>query len=165
MLLFDPLRTPAALCVGDRGLMSRDGLNFLVPRQSARPGGGVLSIQARALAALRAGAQAPVDRRGAWPAKPLTAREIDVLQLLRGSLMVREIAVELRLSPNTVKTHTQAIYRKLGVSTRRDAVARGQGAGVVPPVAGPPRATLRVTGSCLPALPGLTGEPAGSMTT
>ena len=56
---------------------------------------------------------------------PLTEREADVLRLLRGSLSLREIGQELFLSPNTIKTHTQAIYRKLGVSTRHDAVARG----------------------------------------
>jgi LuxR family transcriptional regulator, maltose regulon positive regulatory protein len=56
---------------------------------------------------------------------PLTEREAAVLRLLRGSLSLREIGQELFLSPNTIKTHTQAIYRKLGVSTRHDAVARG----------------------------------------
>ena len=46
-----------------------------------------------------------------------------VLRLLRGSLSRRDIAAELRRSPNTIKTQTQtqAIYRKLGVSTRRAA--------------------------------------------
>jgi len=42
--------------------------------------------------------------------------------MLGGSLSMREIAQELGLSLNTVKTHTRAIYRKLGVSARRDAV-------------------------------------------
>ncbi len=56
---------------------------------------------------------------------PLTEREAAVLRLLRGSLSLREIGQELYLSQNTIKTHTQAIYRKLGVSTRHDAVARG----------------------------------------
>jgi len=54
--------------------------------------------------------------------EPLTDREVTVLQMLGGSLSMREIAQELGLSLNTVKTHTRAIYRKLGVSARRDAV-------------------------------------------
>jgi LuxR family maltose regulon positive regulatory protein len=62
---------------------------------------------------------------------PLTEREVAVLRLLRGSLSLREIGQELYVSPNTVKTHAQAIYRKLGVSTRHDAVARGHEAGVL----------------------------------
>ena len=49
----------------------------------------------------------------------LTERQIRVLRLLRGSMTLTEIATELSLSPNTVKTHTQAIYRKLGVGPGR----------------------------------------------
>ncbi len=56
----------------------------------------------------------------------LTTREMSVLRLLEGTLSLREIGQQLYLSPNTVKTHTQATYRKLGVSTRRDAIARAQ---------------------------------------
>ena len=56
--------------------------------------------------------------------EPLTERETEVLALLRGSLLTREIAAELGLSPNTVKTHIRAIYRKLGVCTRATAVSR-----------------------------------------
>ena len=48
-----------------------------------------------------------------------------------GDRSLREIAKELYVSLNTVKTHTQAIYRKLGVSTRQDAVLRGQESGVL----------------------------------
>ena len=59
-------------------------------------------------------------------AEPLTERETAVLRMLRGSLSLREIGQELYLSQNTIKTHTRAIYRKLGVSTRHDAIARGQ---------------------------------------
>jgi ATP/maltotriose-dependent transcriptional regulator MalT len=55
--------------------------------------------------------------------EPLTARELDILRLLQGSLSLSEIADELHLSSNTVKTHTQAIYRKLGAHSRKGAVA------------------------------------------
>jgi LuxR family transcriptional regulator, maltose regulon positive regulatory protein len=54
--------------------------------------------------------------------EPLTDREVTVLRLLGGSLSMREIARELDRSQNTVKTQTRAIYRKLGVSTRHDAI-------------------------------------------
>jgi LuxR family maltose regulon positive regulatory protein len=64
-------------------------------------------------------------------AEPLTEREVTVLRLLRGTLSLREIGQELYLSPNTVKTHTQAAYRKLGVSTRQDAIARAHEIGVL----------------------------------
>ena len=50
--------------------------------------------------------------------------ELAVLGLLGSDLSAREIAKELFLSPNTVHSHTRSIYRKLGVSSRADAVAR-----------------------------------------
>jgi ATP/maltotriose-dependent transcriptional regulator MalT len=42
--------------------------------------------------------------------------------LLRGTLSIREIGMELHLSVNTIKTHTRSMYRKLGVASRRDAI-------------------------------------------
>jgi len=64
-------------------------------------------------------------------ADPLTDRELVVLRLLRGSLPLREIAGELDVSANTVKTHARAIYRKLAVSTRQGAVTRGHELGIL----------------------------------
>ena len=46
--------------------------------------------------------------------------------MFQGTLSLREIGQELHLSRNTIKTHTRAIYRKLGVRTRDAAVARGR---------------------------------------
>ena len=54
--------------------------------------------------------------------EPLTGRETSVLRLLPTALTPREIAKELYLSPNTIKTHTRSLYRKLGVNTRHEAV-------------------------------------------
>lgn len=56
----------------------------------------------------------------------LTAREIEVLRRLRSSLSLSEIASELYLSPNTVKTHTTTLYRKLGARSRSEAVKIGR---------------------------------------
>ena len=69
-------------------------------------------------------------RRELPPATPLTEREIAVLHLLGGTLSLREIGQELFVSANTVKTHTQAIYRKLGVSSRTEAVEQGRELGI-----------------------------------
>jgi LuxR family maltose regulon positive regulatory protein len=60
------------------------------------------------------------------PGRPLTEREETVLRLLGGTLSLREIGRELYVSPNTVKTHIRSIYRKLGVSTRHDAIVLGR---------------------------------------
>jgi LuxR family transcriptional regulator, maltose regulon positive regulatory protein len=53
----------------------------------------------------------------------LTDRERGVLCLLPTQRSFAEIAQDLTVSPNTVKTHVRAIYTKLGVGTRRDALA------------------------------------------
>ena len=49
-----------------------------------------------------------------------------VLRLLASSLSQREIGGMLFISFNTVKTHSKSIFRKLGVATRADAVARAR---------------------------------------
>jgi LuxR family transcriptional regulator, maltose regulon positive regulatory protein len=53
---------------------------------------------------------------------PLTQRERSVLRLLPTLRSFEEIAEDLTVSPNTVKTHVRSIYGKLGVRRRRDAV-------------------------------------------
>jgi ATP/maltotriose-dependent transcriptional regulator MalT len=54
--------------------------------------------------------------------EPLTGREQAVLGYLPTMLKSAEIASDLYISVNTVKTHQRAIYRKLGVGNRREAV-------------------------------------------
>ena len=57
---------------------------------------------------------------------PLSARELDVLRLLGTDLDGPDIARELFVSLNTVRTHTKNIYAKLGVNNRRAAVRRAE---------------------------------------
>jgi LuxR family maltose regulon positive regulatory protein len=61
----------------------------------------------------------------------LSERELAVLRLLAGELSQREIGAELYVSFNTVKAHTRSIFRKLGVSSRGDAVARARELGLL----------------------------------
>lgn len=63
-------------------------------------------------------------------AEPLTGRELDVLQQLASMSSNAEIAADLFLSVNTVKTHLSAAYRKLGVNRRSAAVRRGRELGL-----------------------------------
>ena len=56
--------------------------------------------------------------------EPLSDRELDVLRLLATDLAGPEIARELVVSLSTVRSHTKAIYAKLGVNSRRSAVTR-----------------------------------------
>ena len=60
-----------------------------------------------------------------------TAAELAVLRLLASDLSAREIGEQLFLSPNTIRSHTRAIYRKLGVHSRPDAVARATALGLL----------------------------------
>jgi LuxR family maltose regulon positive regulatory protein len=58
--------------------------------------------------------------------EPLTDREVTVLRYLQSVLSNAEIASDLSVSVNTVKTHVRNIYRKLDTARRRDAVQRAR---------------------------------------
>ncbi|WP_329459039.1 AAA family ATPase [Streptomyces sp. NBC_01497] len=82
----------------------------------------------------------PEERSGATdtPAVPpgpqeLSAGERRILRALCGPLTLREIAAELYVSHNTVKTQVRSVFRKLGAHTRGGAVARARECGVLPP--------------------------------
>jgi LuxR family maltose regulon positive regulatory protein len=62
---------------------------------------------------------------------PLTNRELDVLDLLSQRLRNKEIAEKLFISPETIKKHLANIYRKLDVSSRRQAVERAKQIGIL----------------------------------
>ncbi len=108
---------------GDRAAAARlqdEGAALL--RLSPAPG--------RALALLAdvpAAPRAPAVAEG----EDLTAREAAILLRLPSQLTLREIADELYVSHNTAKTHARTLYRKLGVSTRDEAVATARGAGLL----------------------------------
>lgn len=61
----------------------------------------------------------------------LSHAELRVLQFLPGHLSYPQIAAETFVSPNTVKTQAQSIYRKLGASSRREAVGLAREAGLL----------------------------------
>ena len=87
-----------------------------------RPGLGTLTGQARALRARLAGERGPVTPG----ASALTAAELRLLPLLATHLSFAEIAAELVLSPNTVKSQAASVYRKLLVTSRAAAIARSR---------------------------------------
>jgi LuxR family maltose regulon positive regulatory protein len=64
---------------------------------------------------------------------PLSDAELRVVRYLPGNLRGPEIAAELCVSPNTIRTHLRHIYAKLGAHTRREAVAQARGLGLLAP--------------------------------
>ena len=54
--------------------------------------------------------------------EPLTTRELEVLRLVAQGQTYDEIAAQLVVSINTVRTHIKAIYRKLGANNRTEAI-------------------------------------------
>ena len=72
----------------------------------------------------------PVKAHGG-DAGPLSDRELTVLRYLTSRLTIREIAAEIFVSTNTVKTHVKRIYIKLGVSSRMEALAEARRLGVL----------------------------------
>jgi LuxR family maltose regulon positive regulatory protein len=74
----------------------------------------------------------PLDHRqnGATLIVPLSAREIEVLRALADYCSNEEIAADLVLSLNTVKTHMRSLFQKLSVTRRADAVRRGRALGL-----------------------------------
>jgi ATP/maltotriose-dependent transcriptional regulator MalT len=72
-----------------------------------------------------------IVRKGGRPGEDLTDRELDVLRLVAAGLSTRETASRLFVSFNTVHTHLRTIYRKLGVGSRAEAIARAGEMGLI----------------------------------
>jgi LuxR family maltose regulon positive regulatory protein len=64
--------------------------------------------------------------------EPLTARELEVLELMAQGRTNKEIAQQLVVAPGTVKAHSASIYRKLDVANRTEAAARARHLGLLP---------------------------------
>jgi ATP/maltotriose-dependent transcriptional regulator MalT/anti-sigma regulatory factor (Ser/Thr protein kinase) len=91
-----------------------------------RPDLGVLGQQAEKLRA-----QVDTMRADLLGTSSLTAAELRLLPLLATHLTFRELAERLQVSPNTVKTQAMSIYRKLGVSSRSQAIHHAQDLGLL----------------------------------
>jgi LuxR family maltose regulon positive regulatory protein len=99
---------------------------------------GILGVKPK-LGALSAGVDALADEIDEMPTdgpggnSALTAAELRLLPLLSTHLSFREIGERLFVSRNTIKTQAISVYRKLGVSSRSEAIARASELGLVVP--------------------------------
>lgn len=62
----------------------------------------------------------------------ISPRELEVLQALASGLANKEIARQLEVSPNTVKTHVARLFEKLGAQRRTEAIRKARELGLVP---------------------------------
>jgi len=119
------LLTRVVLILGDRD-DARALLNEATDLLDTVPDG---ASQAKAALAEIERRLADAEYSGAAPR--LTDREEAVLRLLQGSLPLRDVAAQLFVTVNTVKSHTRLIYRKLGVSSRNEAIRRARELGLL----------------------------------
>jgi len=90
---------------------------------------------------LLAGNRSASPPAGPRPLEPLSDSELRVLRYLPTNLSGPEIAGELYVSHNTVRTHMSHLYAKLGTHTRAEAVARARALGLLAPSPLPGKAT------------------------
>ena len=141
----DPQQTPAALAPVRDGSVPRAYLLWAAAAlllevigddASGDPDASVSAL-VRGLVAELAGLPGEVNRSGPasaeppWPGESLTESEIRVLRYLPTHMGAPEIAAELFLSANTVKTHLRHLYRKLGAHSRHEAVQRARASGLL----------------------------------
>ena len=112
---------------GVRAVVSRNASADAIAAAVEAAAAGLVVLPADALAEVPAGTAA----RSAAPPEPLSSREAQILALLAEGLVNKQIAARLGISRHTVKTHLAALFHKLGVSTRAEAVAAGARAGVI----------------------------------
>ncbi|WP_217912687.1 LuxR C-terminal-related transcriptional regulator [Miltoncostaea marina] len=127
-------RGSVLLVAGDRDAAraaAAEGRRLLAPARGAVYLTAILERLEARLGEAGAGRPGPAAG-GPAAAGPLTERELAVLRHLTGSASLREIAAELYVSHNTVKTQIRSIYRKLGAATRDEAVARARERGILP---------------------------------
>jgi LuxR family maltose regulon positive regulatory protein len=78
-----------------------------------------------------------MPQRATGSSSGLTGAELRLLPLLSTHLSFREIGERLFVSRNTIKTQAISVYRKLGVSSRSDAISRADELGLVDTAAPP----------------------------
>ena len=133
------LRVPAVLLVsgdavaeeawaaGARGLLLRDAETPQLLAALAAATQGLVTVDPSLAAVVRRAG----DQSSVVPAEELTRRELEVLRLLAEGLPNKAIADALNITDHTVKFHLNAVFGKLGVQSRTEAVTRATRLGLI----------------------------------
>lgn len=113
-----------------RAVLPRDAASGEILAAIDAVAAGLVALHPEALEPLRGRAPIPT-RAEPDPARPLTAREIEVLGMLAEGLGNKIIAARLGISTHTAKFHVAAIMAKLGAGSRTEAVTMGMRRGLV----------------------------------
>ncbi len=127
VLLPDETHASDAWIAGARGLLLRSTSAEHLGSALIAVGRGLVVLDSSFSAALFA----PKDRLTVPPSETLTARELEVLQLIAEGQPNKAIAARLHISEHTVKFHVNAILSKLGAQSRTDAVVRASRLGLI----------------------------------
>jgi DNA-binding NarL/FixJ family response regulator len=112
------------------------GAGWISPKAARAAGASGFVSKDSSAATVSAAVQAVGDGKLVFPRSPreptasLSPREREVLTLMASGSTNREIAAQLHLSPHTIKEHTSALYRKLDVRNRAEAVRRAERLGL-----------------------------------
>jgi DNA-binding NarL/FixJ family response regulator len=107
------------------GVLPREATPEEITASLTAVAGGLVVLDRRVAGELLAAGEripAPVTEAPETVGEPLTARELDVLQLLAQGLPNKIIANRLRISEHTAKFHVSSIMTKLGAASRTEAV-------------------------------------------
>ncbi|HEX3583528.1 MAG TPA: response regulator transcription factor [Thermoanaerobaculia bacterium] len=126
LLVTDLAQANEALAAGARGVISRNSTPRQIHAALRAIAEGLRVIDGEALL------HAPVQHTDeAELLEPLTARELEVLNLLSAGRTNKEIASRLGITEHTIKFHVNAILGKLGAETRTEAVVHAARLGIV----------------------------------
>lgn len=128
VLLRDEQDAAQAWKAGARGLLLRDSAAGRLAAALQAVAGGLICLDPRLAGRLFSPA---LDEDSPFPDVDLTARELEVLQLLAEGLPNKGIALRLEISEHTVKFHVNAILGKLGAQSRTEAAMRAARLGLI----------------------------------
>lgn len=123
-----------ALRLGARGYIRKNDLTGVgVAVRVVADGGRAIDPEFEQAAVMALGTFAQQAREGSEVQATLTPREHQILLMVSQGLTMQQAGHRLGISPRTVETHVAKLYRKLGVRTRVQAVARAAQLGLIEP--------------------------------